>query len=87
MIALIIGLRLITPYDVPLGVGVERIYLGTRIVGNARGLVRMSESLWSWAEVKVASTAVKSENDNGREAENDDAPEHAYEAKKDLTRA
>ena len=87
MIALIVGLRLIAPYDVPLGVGVESIHLRTRVVGNACGLIRMSESLRSWAEEKLVSTAVSSENNSGREAENDDAPEHAYEAEKDPKRA
>jgi hypothetical protein len=56
-------------------------------VGNAGGLVRMSQSFGGWAEEKLAATAVKSENDSGRDAENDEAPEQAYEAEKYLTRA
>ena len=88
MIALIVGLRLIAPYDVPLGVGVERIHLRTRVVGNACGLVRMSQSLGRWAEEKLASTAVKSENDNRPRAPRMTMhPSSAYKTEKDLTRA
>src|SRR5271168_1187007 len=58
MIALKVGLRLVAPYDVPLGIGIESIHLGARVVGNARGLSWITPSLGSGAEEKFDRTAV-----------------------------
>lgn len=69
MIALEVRLRLIAPYDVPLGICIERIHLGTLVVRNAGSLSRVMAALGSGAEEKPGWTAMKDENDSPCERE------------------
>jgi hypothetical protein len=87
MIVLEIGLRLIAPYDVPLWVRIEGIHLGTRVVGKACGLRRMTESLRGRAEEKPSWTAMNNECNDRDEGEDGDVRQQAQAPSNHFRRA